>query len=139
MTWRLVTDIDGHWDAVLPLLEPALAECHGEFDAEQLKIMLNKRKMSLLVYDVSDKSSSAACVFEVVHYPGKTVLRIVLLAGSAENGAVSAWMEQVEPFGRQLGATEMEAWCGDAQARHFRRWGMQKRYNIVTKELNHGT
>lgn len=138
MSWNLVTEVESLWPEVEPLLSRAVDTGYGEFDIKQLHRLLRSMKMRLLVYHGEDSSVDLACVFELVHYPAKTVFRVVLLGGrAAGTDAFKEWERVIEPFAREIGASEIEAWCGPAQVRHFRKWGLEPRYTIVTKELRH--
>lgn len=137
MTWRLITDIDGHWPAVAPILDRCFTDDFDDFTLDDVKEWLDTRRMRLLVYDECDKGADIACVFETVVYPRRMVMRIVLIAGHGCREAKADWEREVEAFARQLGCDSLEAWCLEPQARLFRSLGMTKSYNVMRKEIGH--
>lgn len=135
MSWNLVNDIEGNWSVV----EPQLLRCFStgliDFTLEDVKQWLLSQRMRLLVYHEGDDTYDMSCVFEIVEFPRKRIFRVVMLAGKSSDKAFAEWESEVEEFVRQLGCSEIEAWCRDPQARLFRRWGLEKQCNIVRKEV----
>lgn len=137
MSWNLVTDVDTKWPRVEPIVAKAFRDSFDDFSIEDVYGWLKARKMHLLVYETQDKTDELACIFEFVVHPGRKIMRIVLLAGHGFDEAYPEWENEVEAFARKVGCDALEAWCRDPQARLFSRWGMQKQFNVVRKEIGH--
>lgn len=137
MSWNLVTDIDARWEEVAPVIARGFRDDFDDFTLEDLHTWLKAGKMRLLVYCSKDESVDLACVFEIVNHPGRRLMRIVALVGKNFGAAFPSWESEVEGFARKLGCDALEAWCRDPQARLFSRWGMEKQFNVVRKEIGH--
>lgn len=99
--------VDAVWPQVEHLLLPALGFNQGELAPEDILQFLRDNQMWLLTIHQSDKIVAAA-VLELVQYPRKRSLRIVLLGGSG----LQDWMGELQvatnDMAKSMGASFVE-------------------------------
>lgn len=117
-----VADIDQVWEEVSPLLEKALARSNGEMWLEDVYDRCKDNRMNLLIA-VIEKAIVAAFVTEVVDYPRKRALRLVLGGGAhlkewgphlnefMEIGAKAIGADLIEVHGRKGWMRYLKSLC----------------------------
>lgn len=122
------------WPRVDHLLKPALDKAHGETDINQLKWLCINQGAELVTLE-GDDGVELACVVEYMKFPNYRVAHVIAIGG---RGLLSH-PEHVEKFKEWLKCCRdckiLQAWCGDAEARLYRRIGLSKVYNVVRVSL----
>lgn len=80
-----------YWQVILPFVSMALAEGRGELEPDDVYARLCDGRMQVLAA-VYEDTIVAALVTEVVNYPRKTALRVVLAGGSK----LDKWMHAAQ-------------------------------------------
>ncbi len=124
-----------YWGMVAPMLEAALDEGGGELDLDVVYKRLGEQYMQLLIAVEHDRIL-AAFVTEVVNYPKKRALRIVLAGGTGARKWREALREVMHAGAKAIGAQRIEI---------FGRKGWQKilaayptckvRYYVITEDV----
>lgn len=110
-------------------IERALVYADGVLGFSDVKKAVEDGVMQLWVGENED----AVMVTELVDYPAKRVARVVAIAG-----ALRKYKDQFDLFlawAKMNGACEVEAWCRPAVARLLRRYGFEKRQEIVRRPV----
>jgi hypothetical protein len=116
------------WLKILPLVESALEQGHGEYEAEDIYQALLSRDMQLWT------DGCGIGVTEIVRYPQKSVCWVVLASG----GPMADWLPQVsviERWAKSKGCAEIRAIGRAGWARAMEKYGWQRPYALVRKEL----
>jgi hypothetical protein len=126
------THVDPVWPTVAPFLEKALYTGHDECTIEQLRMMVTDKRLHLLVTEGSDGVTGAATI-EFENLPNKRIAFVTAIGG---RGLINtANFEDLKHWCRSMGASEIRAHAGDAQARLNARVGFVKRSNVVGVDL----
>lgn len=121
------------WPQIGPMLDKALQTGAGEYNADQLKVMLVNGQQVLLVVEHEDKVRGAfSIVFE--NYPNDRIAFVTAVGGRAMCDQ-QAW-GQLEHWARLQGCTKVRGAAYESVARLWRqKFGVQSRYLIVEKSL----
>jgi len=111
------------------LLAHAVAENLGESDLAQLRAQIAYGDVHLLVWEGEDRLGVA--VVEFKQYPNFRSLHVMYAAGED----VGAALEELKPWADARGASKIECWCGDAQARLFKRSGFREAYKVMRVDV----
>jgi hypothetical protein len=121
------------WPDVKPMLDKAMEHSAGEYDTEQLKVMLVNGSQTLLVAEDEGKIYGAATiVFE--NYPNDRIAFITSIGGKMLANK-NIW-NQYEAWCKANGCTKTRGYAFEAVARLWKkRFGMEPTYIIVEKKL----
>lgn len=121
------------WPEVEPYLKNSLLEGTGDFDVEHLKVWLVNGEQALIVLVDGEKIMGCGTI-SFINYPNHRVA-FVTSCGGRSIVKPDVW-QQVENWCRALGATKIQAWARDAQARLYRqKVGFKPACQIVEKLL----
>ena len=120
------------WDIVDPMLKTAFINYeHGDYDIEQLKVLLIKEFQILFVVTENNKIIGAFTV-EINNQPNHKIAHTTCMGGKGlfDKNTV----KQYEDWCRSNGITKIRAYAQDAQARLFKiKLGLEKVTNVVEK------
>jgi hypothetical protein len=121
------------WAKVGNMLSKALETGAGEYNADQLKVMLVNGQQVLLVVESGEEIKGAFCIaFEM--YPNDRIAFVTAVGGRAMCDQ-EAW-KQFEHWARLQGCTKIRGAAYESVARLWRqKFGVESRYLIVEKEL----
>lgn len=123
-------DIAGMWHLVEGALALAINTNKGEETLQDVKLRLQEGHSGLFVQHAGPVISAAGVV-ALVHYPRYTVAFIEYLAGTTTR---RGW-QLLQSACNRFGATKIQAFCGPAQARLFRRYGLTEAYSVMRMDL----
>lgn len=125
-----------YWETLQPMVQRALDHANGELHTDDVYIRIQERLMQLLVVVAQDRIIGTL-VTEVVDYPRKRKLRVVLCAGEGLDSWVDEAQRRLDEGARAVGATEIE-WSGRrGWMRYFKdRPGFKESYLVMTKEVS---
>jgi hypothetical protein len=124
---RLISE---HWPAVGKLLQPVLEAARGEFTVDDLETLCRDgRAVAGIAFEAGEPVM--AMVFEFRHYPRKTVLNVIALAGHDLAALASTFWLDFKQWAKESGATEIEACTSPAMTRMLRPLGFTHTYNTV--------
>ena len=114
------------WEDVKEYLNASINVSGGDFTLDQLKLTLARGEQTLLV-SVDEKGIlNGAMTVEFSNRPNNRVMFITALGG---NGIVNKdTFDQVESWARMQGATKVNAWAQEAQARLYK---VKSNFNTV--------
>jgi hypothetical protein len=122
--------LDAVWPEVAPILAKAIAKNNGECDLAQLRAQIAYGGAHLLVWQEGEATIAAASI-EFKQYPNFRAAHVAYLAGQTSNdfwGAFRAWA-------KASGASCVEGWCGEAEERLFKHFGMTPTYRLMRDTL----
>lgn len=126
-------EIDRIWDDIRPDIERALATANGEGDAEHIRMGLRRGTSKLILFP-SD-TAAFGVVYQMLVFPNYKIARVMLAFGKNMKD-VSVAIETAEQWGKSQGAKYVEAWVAtESRVRLFKRFGYDKTYTIIRKEL----
>jgi hypothetical protein len=105
------------WPKVVDFVEASLDEGTGEFSAEHLKGWLVTGQQTLLVIVENNEVIGCGTV-QFINYPNERVAFITSCGGKAI--VCPEVFDQIEVWMRSMGATKIQAWAKDLQARLYR-------------------
>lgn len=125
---RLITQ---HWPAAAQLLARVTPVVDREFTVEDLEELVREgRAVAGVALDAQDLPTMAM-VFEFRHYPRKTILNVIALAGrDLERIAGTFWPSFVQ-WAKESGAVDIQACARPAMTRKLAKLGFSHTYNIV--------
>lgn len=122
------------WKDVEDYLEKALAQSGGEYDVQQLKVLIVQGFQSLLIAVDEDNSIKGAATVEFINYPNERVAFITAIGGKMIANQ-ECW-KQFEDWLTFSGATMVRGAAFESVARLWRRaFGFTSRYVMVEKRL----
>lgn len=121
------------WPEIGDMLSKALKTGAGEYNADQLKVMLVSGTQVLLVIEQEGKIRGAFSIaFE--NYPNDRIAFVTAIGGRAVCDQ-EAW-QQFEHWARIQGCTKIRGAAYESVARLWRqKFGVESRYIIVEKNL----
>lgn len=124
-----------HWWSVSRLIDPAVQQlARGEWSTEDLAEMVESgRAVAALMFE--DGEPRLAMVFEFRHYPRRTSVNVMALAGSDLVGAAVSFWPQFVAWAKESGATHIEACAAPAMTRVLRAMGFEHEYNLLRIEV----
>lgn len=121
------------WPQVEGMLAAALEHSAGEYDVNQLKVMLVNGSQSLLVVE-SDGVINGAIAVAFENYPNDRIA-FVTAVGGRWIVKQDAW-SQFEDWCRAMGCTKIRGAAYESVARLWKRhFGVEPKYLIVEKSL----
>ena len=114
------------WEDVKEYLNASINVSGGDFTLDQLKLVLVRGEQTLLVSVNENNKLNGAMTVEFSNGPNDRVMFITALGG---NGIVNnETFSQVEAWARLQGATKVNAWAQEAQARLYK---LKANFNTV--------
>lgn len=126
------------WVQCRPLIDSALAHAQGELNSEQIRRLVSKGQMHLVV--AHDRTTvHAVMVAETVSYPGYTAFRVVVFAGCTP-GILRTCLTKFWPGVLQWavahGCTKIESMCHPSMARLLARvGGFKQKYVVMNLDI----
>ena len=121
------------WSRVRSLIDEALAHTIGELHSSDiLKMILNEKEF--LWVGVENDDIKSALVAEVVNYPRKRILRIVVWTVDQDSD-FDAWIKHlhiIEDFARTAECSQLEAWARKGLTRKLN-W--EHEYSVISKQI----
>jgi hypothetical protein len=106
------------WGDVENYLNASINVSNNDITLEQLKLILARGEQTLLVSTDDKGNLNGAMTVEFQNLPNNRVMFITALGG---NGIVNKdTFDQVEIWARMQGATKVNAWAQEAQARLYK-------------------
>ena len=126
------THIQQSWDDVEQLLASAMEHSAGEYDINQLKVMLTKGTQTLLVGVNSENKIKCALTIEWINYPNDRVAFITAIGGRTCKNSWNQFIEWV----KINGGTKIQGAAYESVARLWKRsYGFENRYIIVERKV----
>lgn len=125
-----------NWPTLSQLLEPAVAQCNGEMEVDDvLNAILNGR--TFLFALIEDETITFAITADFKVYPRKTVMFVGFAGGKHGAQYAEEIWATLARFGAKAGAVSMQAFCENpAMVRYHQRFtGAQRKYFVVEKLL----
>lgn len=127
LTLHSVPNIQQTWHQVEPMLARAMKHSAGEYDLNQLKVMIVEGRQKLLVM-VEDGKIKGAVTIEWINYPNDRVAFITAIGGKTDENCMSEFHEWV----KVNGGTKIQGAAFESVARLWKRkFGFENRYIIV--------
>ena len=101
-------DIAYIWEEVSPLIEMARKHSEGELETDDFLEPLTHGDMQLWIA-TEDNNMHSAMVTQIVPYPQKQILRVILIAGS-DFKRLYEFNDMIESFAIRTGCSAMELW-----------------------------
>jgi len=120
------------WDKVEIMLDRAMAHSGGEYDLDQLKVLLTQGRQVLCVGAEKDLVIKCAMTIEWINYPNDRVAFITAIGGKTDKQGFS----EFELWVKANGGTKIQGAAFEAVARLWKRaYGFENRYIIVEKKV----
>ena len=126
-------DIAYIWEEVSPLIEMARKHSEGELETDDFLEPLTHGDMQLWIA-TEDNNMHSAMVTQIVPYPQKQILRVILIAGS-DFKRLYEFNDMIESFAISTGCSAMELWGRKGWKKMLPDW--ESNYIVYTKELKH--
>ena len=122
------------WETIWPMLNVAFINYeHGDYDIEQLKVLLVKEFQTLFVV-VEDSNIVGCFTVEVINQPNHRIAFTTCMGGKGVFDEYT--VKQYEDWCKANAVTKIRAYAQDAQARLFKmKLGLEKVTNVVEKTL----
>lgn len=127
-------DLPAYWPQCEPLLEDGLTDSEGEMNAIHLLPLLQAPSGYLLVGVDAEGTVHTAMALQLQIYPHYTVAHIFSIGGRWVLANRRHWSD-IKDWLKQQGASKVQGSCKPAQARLWRRLGMEPVYTIVRQDL----
>ena len=126
------THIQQTWDKVEKMLGDAMKHSGGEYDLDQLKVMLVEGRQTLLVTANEDMSIKCSFTIEWINYPNDRVAFITAIGGKTCTDGWNQFLEWV----KRNGGTKVQGAAYESVARLWKkRYGFENRYILVERKL----
>jgi hypothetical protein len=120
------------WDKVEIMLDRAMAHSGGEYDLDQLKVLLTQGRQVLCVGTEKDLIIKCAMTIEWINYPNDRVAFITAIGGKTDKQGFG----EFEQWVKANGGTKIQGAAFEAVARLWKRaYGFENRYIIVEKQI----
>ncbi len=126
--------VDSLWPEVEPLIAKGLKKSRGEYLPEDIYLALKKEYQHLLV-TVENDVIIGACITEVIQYPRKKAMHVVLLGGARLNEWFEAVFEVVRQGAENIGADFIQTWGRKGFHKLKDRIGGKHTYDVFTVNL----
>lgn len=126
------THIQQTWDKVSKMLGDAMEHSGGEYDVDQLKVMLVEGRQTLLVTANEDMSIKCSFAIEWINHPNDRVAFITAIGGKTCKEGWNQFLEWV----KANGGTKIQGAAYESVARLWKRlYGFENRYILVERKL----
>jgi hypothetical protein len=120
------------WGNVEIMLDRAMAHSGGEYDLDQLKVLLTQGRQVLCVGAEKDLVIKCAMTIEWINYPNDRVAFITAIGGKTDKQGFG----EFEQWVKANGGTKIQGAAFEAVARLWKRaYGFENRYIIVEKQI----
>jgi hypothetical protein len=120
------------WNKVEIMLDRAMAHSGGEYDLDQLKVLLTQGRQVLCVGTEEDLIIKCAMTIEWINYPNDRVAFITAIGGKTDKQGFG----EFEQWVKANGGTKIQGAAFEAVARLWKRaYGFENRYIIVEKQI----
>ena len=120
------------WDKVEIMLDRAMAHSGGEYDLDQLKVLLTQGRQVICVGEEEDLIIKCAMTIEWINYPNDRVAFITAIGGKTDKQGFG----EFEQWVKANGGTKIQGAAFEAVARLWKRaYGFENRYIIVEKQI----
>lgn len=127
-------DIDTVWPKVREYIAAALEHSRGELNLEDIHVRLNEQYMQLWLLHNEEKEIRGCVVTEIINYPQKRFLRVVVLGGIEFDTWVHHW-DVIELWARYQGCHGVEAFARRGFVPKLKDSGFIEHYAMVGKEF----
>lgn len=121
------------WPDVERYIESALGYSCGDYNTDEAKVMVTTGMWSLVVAVTPENTVQGAAIVSYFNRPNARVGFVVAIGGKLISNKDT--MAQFESILRANGATFLEGAGRDSIVRLWARYGMEKKYTIVGKEI----
>ena len=121
------------WPQVEGYIEQALGYSCGDYSTEEAKVMVTTGMWSLIVAVTPENAIQGAAIVSYFNRPNARVGFVIAIGGRLISNK-DTW-EQFQSILRANGATYLEGAGRDSIVRLWARYGMEKKYTIIGKEL----
>ena len=122
--------LDAIWPYVVLELSRAVDTNKGEESLEQIRLKVRTGHYQLLIH-MDDDVIQTVVVAEFINFPNLRVAHVAYAAKSLTPEGVDAFKQ----WAKMHGASELQTFCGDAQARLFQRFGFAHTYHVMRVSL----
>ena len=126
-------DIAYIWEKVAPLIERAKEHSEGELETDDFLEPLTHGDMQLWIA-TEDSNMHSAMVTQIVTYPQKQILRVILIAGS-DFKMLYEFNDMIESFAIKPGCAGMELWGRKGWKKLLP--DCESNYIVYSKDLKH--
>lgn len=127
-----VTHMQQVWSEVSPLLASAMVHSAGEYDLNQLKVMLVEGRQTLLVLVDEDDKIQTAFTIEWINYPNHRIAFMTSIGGKTDVNAFNQFKDWVKAHG----GTKIQGAAFEAVAKLWnRKFKFENKYIIVEYTL----
>jgi len=131
-----LTHIDpNHLDAVWPQVSGQLLRAveinAGEETLDQVRLKIRQRQYHLLVYTDEDTTLKTVSVAEFIDHPNMRIAHLAYAALSLSKEG----LEEFKDWAKWYGASQIQAFAYDAQARLYKRYGFTDTYHVMRVAL----
>jgi len=121
------------WDYVEPFIEAALEFSAGDYNAEEIRVMVALGSWHLVVATDEENTIHGALVVTYFNRPTDRVGFVVAIGGKLVSNRAT-WA-QFEDILRSNGATYLEGAGRESIVKLWSRYGMKPKYTIIGKKL----
>lgn len=121
------------WDYVEPFIEAALEFSAGDYNAEEIRVMVALGSWHLIVATDEENTIHGALVVFYFNRPTDRVGFVVAIGGKLVSNRAT-WA-QFEDILRSNGATYLEGAGRESIVKLWSRYGMKPKYTIIGKKL----
>lgn len=121
------------WDYVEPFIEAALEYACGDYNVEEIRVMVALGSWHLIVATDEENTIHGALVVTYFNRPADRVGFVVAIGGKLVSNRAT-WA-QFEDILRSNGATYLEGAGRESIVKLWSRYGMQQKYIITGKSL----
>jgi hypothetical protein len=125
--------IDEVWPKVAPHVRAALAFGHGEYLSEDILAGIFRGDFQLWV-PLKEGRPTGACVTEMVAFPRKNILNVVLFAGS-DLETSSGILPHIEAFAELVGACEIRGGGRVGWEKILPKYGFEKLSIVMSRRV----
>lgn len=127
-----VTHMQQVWSEVSPLLASAMVHSAGEYNLDQLKVMLVEGRQTLLVLVDDDNKVQTAFTIEWINHPNHRIAFMTAIGGKTDVNAFNQFKDWV----KANGGTKVQGAAFESVAKLWKRkLGFENRYIIVEYTL----
>lgn len=114
--------VEERWPRIRELLEPVMPKTGGEMEVDDVLHLSEDGEVKIAIMGVGDRVV-LAIVMRFVTYPRMKALHVTAMGGSNLQLFADNYIAVLIDYARDIGADYLQACCGDAEARLFRRAG----------------
>lgn len=123
------------WPKAVPYLEQAIEKGPSPLSIGDFEELCRDKDMQLWVlWDLAGHDVCGAGVTEILTYPSKRIVRVVLFSGAGVE-AWRPWWEDFSEWAKKMGASEVQSFSRIGMKKMLRELGWQHQYDVLVKEL----